>query len=339
MGKEAMAATGFWRRVAPALLLALLAPICAEVLPGATRFSSLFVFPIETAVWGGGAVLIREIVRRRGLGWPSLLLLGMALALAEEFLIQQTSAAPLVIMLKHQVYARAGGINYLYLAWALIYEPVMVVLIPIALAELVFHDGRRAPWLNAAGATVVTLLFLIGAFLAWFTWTHIARVQVFHLPPYTPPMAIVAGSVAAIAILIVAALRVQAPNDQATPFRAILLASAGAIWSVALFGVVLMAFGIAPQIAPALPMGVALLLAAVPLALHRARPGTPYATAMLILGVLFGSMAISFVGFIGSATADLVFKIVVDAVALVLLIALVRRYGRAKAAPAAPPGL
>jgi hypothetical protein len=337
MGEKAMVATGFWRRVAPALLLAVLAPICAEVLPGATRFSSLFVFPIETAVWGGGAVLIREVVRRRGLGWPSLLLLAVALALAEEFLIQQTSAAPLVIMLKHQVYARAGGINYLYLAWALIYEPVMVVLIPVALAELVFHDRRQAPWLNAVGATVVTLLFLAGAFLAWFTWTHIARVQVFHLPPYTPPMTIVAGTVVAIAGLIVAALRVRAPNGQATPFRPILLASAGAIWSVALFGLVLMAFGIAPQIAPALPMGLALLLVAVPLALHRARPRAPYATAMLILGVLVGSMAISFVGFIGSATADLIFKIVADAAALVLLIALIRRRGRGNAASTAPP--
>ena len=25
----------------------------AEVLPGATRFSSLFVFPVEVCVWGG----------------------------------------------------------------------------------------------------------------------------------------------------------------------------------------------------------------------------------------------------------------------------------------------
>ncbi len=50
---------GRFNRVAPALLLALLAPLFAEVLPGATRFSSVFVFPIEMAVWGGGAVLAR----------------------------------------------------------------------------------------------------------------------------------------------------------------------------------------------------------------------------------------------------------------------------------------
>ena len=86
-------ARSWMSRIAPAVLLMLFAPLLTEVLPGATRFSSIFVLPIEIAVWGGGAVLIREIVRRNGLGWQSLLLLGLALAVAEECLIQQTSLA------------------------------------------------------------------------------------------------------------------------------------------------------------------------------------------------------------------------------------------------------
>src|SRR6266568_8074342 len=91
---------GRLNRMTPAVLLAFLAPMFAEVLAGATRFSAIFVFPIELAVWGGGAVMARAIVRRRVLGWWSLLLFGLALAIAEEFLIQQTSVAPLVIRLK-----------------------------------------------------------------------------------------------------------------------------------------------------------------------------------------------------------------------------------------------
>ena len=86
----------------------------AEVLPGATRFSSIFVFPIEMAVWGGGAVWRARSSKRR-LGWWSLLLLGLALAVAEEFLIQQTSVAPMVIRLKGETWARAFGLNYVYL--------------------------------------------------------------------------------------------------------------------------------------------------------------------------------------------------------------------------------
>src|SRR5438045_3337401 len=108
---------GLSNRIAPALTLAFLAPMFAEVLPGATRFSSIFVFPIEMAVWGGGAVMARALVRSRGLGWWSLVLLGLALALAEEFLIQQTSVAPMVIRLKGETWARAFDVNYVYLVW------------------------------------------------------------------------------------------------------------------------------------------------------------------------------------------------------------------------------
>lgn len=130
-------------RIAPAILLMFLAPLLTEVLPGATRFSSIFVLPIEIAVWGGGAVLIREMVRRNGLGWQSLLMLALVLAMAEECLIQQTSLAPLVIKLKGVEYARAWGVNYVYLLWALAYESVLVVMLPVLLAELIFPPGAK----------------------------------------------------------------------------------------------------------------------------------------------------------------------------------------------------
>ncbi len=63
------------KNIAPAITLIFLAPLITEILPGATRFSSLFVFPIQICVWGGGALLIRYIVRRRQLGWKSMLYL------------------------------------------------------------------------------------------------------------------------------------------------------------------------------------------------------------------------------------------------------------------------
>src|SRR6185295_540323 len=189
-----------FRRMAPAFTLALLAPLLAEVLPGATRFSAIFVFPIEVCVWGIGAVLIREIVRRKGLGWPSLLLLALVLAVAEECLIQQTSLAPLVIQLKGEVYARAFGVNYVYLLWALIYESVYVVLLPVLLVELIFLARKHEGWMNRAGTALSLLLLVLGALFAWFTWTQIARTQVFHLPAYNPPL--VAVVVALVAILL-----------------------------------------------------------------------------------------------------------------------------------------
>src|SRR5437660_1176769 len=80
---------------------------------------SIFVFPVEMAVWGGGAAMARALVRKLGRGWYALLLLGLALAVAEELLIQQTSTAPMVIRLKGETWARAFDLNYVYLIWAL----------------------------------------------------------------------------------------------------------------------------------------------------------------------------------------------------------------------------
>src|SRR5689334_6425145 len=147
-----------------ALSLMFLAPMVAEVLPGATTLSAIFVFPIEMCVWGGGALLPREVVRRRQLGWLSMLLLAIGLAIAEELVIQQTSLAPLVVKLKGEVYARACGVNYLYFLWAVGYESVFVVFVPITLVELIFPCRRADAWLNKAGAIAVGVFFIIGAF-------------------------------------------------------------------------------------------------------------------------------------------------------------------------------
>src|ERR1035438_1857502 len=108
-----------WSRAAPGLSLMILPPLLAEVLPGATRFSSIFVLPVEICVWGGGAVFIRYAIRRWQLGWRNMLFLALALAIAEECLIQQTSLAPLIIQLKGQFYARALGENSVSLLWPL----------------------------------------------------------------------------------------------------------------------------------------------------------------------------------------------------------------------------
>src|SRR5579871_4812002 len=97
----AESAQGTWRRLGPALSLAVLAPVVSEVLFGATRLSVIFVLIPQIAVWGCGTLLCRELVRRRRGRWLSLGLLGLALAVAEECLIQQTSFAPMVGLATH----------------------------------------------------------------------------------------------------------------------------------------------------------------------------------------------------------------------------------------------
>ena len=328
-------------RIAPALLLMLLAPLLTEVLPGATRFSSIFVLPVEIAVWGGGAVLIRELIRRNGLGWQSLLMLALVLAIAEECLIQQTSLAPVVIKLKGLEYARWMGVNYVYLLWALAYESVLVVMLPVLLAELIFPERREEGWLSKTGGTVVTLFFVLGCFLAWFSWTQIARVKVFHLPPYTPPLAAVLVAVGAIGVLAFLALGPRrsafAPARPKLPPSPWLVALCGIAWSALLYGMVLLAFGIAPQVPAAAPVGAWVIAVAVALGVlpHWTahpdwRPAHRYG---LIFGVVGSAMVVSFFGFQGSPLPDIIFKVATNVIAALLLVWLGLSLRRSASAP------
>jgi hypothetical protein len=315
------------KNIAPAITLILLAPLVTEILPGATRFSSIFVFPIEVFVWGGGALLIRYVVRRWQLNWKSILLLALVLSVAEEFLIQQTSVATMVVQLKGVTYARAGGINYVYLLWALIYESVSAVIIPIYLTELIFPERKKGLWISKSGVVLFSVLFLLGCFAAWFTWTQIARVKVFHFPAYTPSFPLVAAAVIVIALLIFMATKKSAkksfPTRQMNPPASGFLMALGAVWSVLLFGLVLLGFGIQPAFPPIIAVLGGLVLATAAIYFLPRWTGNiswkQTHTFSLIFGIMTGSMLITFIGFIGALPKDLYFKIIVDAIAILLL--------------------
>ena len=83
---------------APTLVLVVLAPMIAEVTIGDLPFgvpglvAAVFVLPI----YGAGALLVREVVVRRGAGAGAVLLLGAAYALVEEGLALQSLFSPTI---------------------------------------------------------------------------------------------------------------------------------------------------------------------------------------------------------------------------------------------------
>ncbi|MGN6422649.1 MAG: hypothetical protein ACTHLA_04985 [Asticcacaulis sp.] len=311
----------------PALTLMLMAPLIAELLPGATRASSAYVFPIEMLIWGSGAVFARYAVRRFRLGWLNLVLLALALAMAEELLIQQTSFAPLVIKLKGVEYGRAFGFNYIYFLWAALYEAIFVVLIPVALCELIYPQRRESGWLNLWGMIPMILLFVPACMMAWYGWNIVARPKVFHLPPYVLPVDL--AVVSATALLIVVALavgparrRLAAPARALTPPHPLVLLVFSAGVGAALFGLVVLAFGIAPLVPPAAPVAAALVLAALMLIFvprWQASPGWGRAHDLAAAyGAVWANCGFMFIGF--GASFDLEAKIVLDLIAAGLML-------------------
>ncbi len=150
-----------------AVSLLILAAFTAEMLTGSTPVLAFFTNPMSfignVLLYGLGALLIREIAARRGLGWAGILCLGAAYGIFEEGLVINTWANPWaeqVCTIAGGVqtglcnYSRLGGIN---LVWALeltAFHAIISMTIPILLVKLAFPQRYPHPWL---GRTAVGL--------------------------------------------------------------------------------------------------------------------------------------------------------------------------------------
>jgi hypothetical protein len=189
------------RFAAPIWTLLLLSPFIVELLSGSTRTTILFVFVPEVMVWGVGALFCRDLVRRWRAGSTSLLFLGLALSISEEFIIQQTSLAPLPFPGSHPDYGRMWGVNLVYLLFMLGYESVWAVVVPVKVTELFFPRQAPQPWLRKRGTVLACVVFLAGSRIAWYGWTQQARPRM-HAAPYHPPLPMIALGLLAIGGLI-----------------------------------------------------------------------------------------------------------------------------------------
>lgn len=93
-------ATARTTSLASAAGLFFLAPLIAEFLLGNLPVNMLPALVLLAPLYGGGALVIRESVRRTGRGWPSILLLGLAYAIVEEAFATQSLFNPDYLGLK-----------------------------------------------------------------------------------------------------------------------------------------------------------------------------------------------------------------------------------------------
>ncbi len=325
------------RRAAVAALV-VLSPVISELLYGGTRISYLFALVPEIMVWGCGTLLIREVVRQRRRGWISMGLLALALAVAEECVIQQTSMAPLA-GLARQAYGRVGGVNWVYFLWAVVYESVWVVLVPIQLIELMFPGIRGRPWLRPRGRWLAGACLALGSLAAWYSWTQQARVKVFHMAPYSLPVSHLAAALVVIAGLIIVAL--PGPGSPAErPTRGGTAPAPGTVGIAA--GVlgspwgafVLMGFGAFPAVPWGLAFAGGLAWAGLAILLVRrwaiGRGWSDRHRFALVLGAVVACMLGGFVVFAigGALRIDWVGKGILDLAAVLWLASLGRSIGR-----------
>jgi len=188
---------GIW----PALALFITAPLVAEFLLGNLPIKLLPALIVLAPLYGSGALLIREWVRRTGRGWPSILLLGMAYAILEEAYTTQSLFNPdylkLHLGLLTPAYIPLLGIGGWWTLWMFNVHAVWSIATPIALIESCVPDRSRTPWLGHIGMVVTALVFVIGA--------TAAGVMQYKQDPFLASTKQFAGSAMVILLLIAAA--------------------------------------------------------------------------------------------------------------------------------------
>ena len=155
------------KRAWPPVVLFCLAPLVAEFLLGDLPINLLFALVILAPLYGGGALLIREIVRRTGGGFPRIFALGLAYAIFEEAFTTQTLFNPnylhLNLHLLEPAYCPSLGIGVWWTVHVLTLHTVWSISVSVALAEALFPERAATPWLGKTGLAVTAGLFLLGA--------------------------------------------------------------------------------------------------------------------------------------------------------------------------------
>jgi hypothetical protein len=203
---------GRLRRLAPAIGLFFLAPLVAEYLMGNLTLKWLVVLPFTAVLYGGGALLIREFVRRTGRGWPTMIGLALAYGMIEEAFVTQT--------LFDQDWVGFRILDYGYLPvlgiglpWTLFMvgvHTVWSISVPIALAETLAGSRATTPWLGNVGLGVTATLYgllVVGASIRIAATAGVAGA----------PQLVVAGVVIVAIVAVALRLPRPRPTDQAAP--------------------------------------------------------------------------------------------------------------------------
>jgi hypothetical protein len=208
----APAVAGPRRTFAPAAMLFVLSPLVGEVLFGALPLSQLpFGLLGLVGLYGGGALLVRETARRRGLSAWWIVALGIAYGIFEEGTVVQS------LFDRHYrgldflgFYGHWAGVNWVWSLFIVPYHAVFSITIPIALVELLYPSQRREAWLGNTGLIGIAAVFVANAALLAVFQTHL-------FTPRAPDVSLAANVAALVVVVAVIAAALRAPSAYGGP--------------------------------------------------------------------------------------------------------------------------
>jgi hypothetical protein len=339
-----------WQSIAPIAVLIFLSPVLTELLMGVVHLSNLWLLVPEMSVYGTAALLIREVTRRRGRGWGTLLLLGIAYAIAEECVILQTSLTPQFFPPAFEAnFGWAHGVQWIYLTAMLWYESVYAIVLPIYLTEMLFPAQRDEQWVNENGLAVTAAIFVLASVGVWQLWSRVG-LQFYGPSTYQVSPLYIIAALAIIAIIVAATflikLRTQAARkaDQRAPRPWLVwLMSFG--FSLAWFFLIVLAYLPAASLnalSPLIPIGAGLVWIGIGLLVVRRISSAADWGDRQRLALTFGASVASMLGgtlvVLADAPIDILSKFAFDLIAIGLFIWFAARLQQRDRQAKTPPG-
>jgi hypothetical protein len=173
------------RTLGPVLTLIVLAPWVGEFLLGNLSVRILPLIVILMPMYGGGALLIRETVRRTGRSYPAMLLLGTAYGIAQAGLVDLSMFDPPL---------RPGGFDLVSTVSFVVGHAVWSITVPIAVTEILAGPRRATPWLGRRGLLITAVAYLAGCGLIFS--------EAYETIPVRPSTAQVAAVVSAVIVFV-----------------------------------------------------------------------------------------------------------------------------------------
>lgn len=196
------------RRTKAILALYFLSPVIGEMVSGSSPPSEFFTFfglLVLPLLYGGGALIVRELSVIWGKGWTSILIMGLAYGIIEEGLMVKSFFDPgwMDIGVLGE-YGRFLGVNWVWTVMLMLFHCVFSIAIPILLVNMSFPDQAGKRWISDRWLKRLGIAFGANVVIGFLLFTS-----------YFPgPLEY---SVAAVTVILLFALAHEVP---AHPFRA-----------------------------------------------------------------------------------------------------------------------
>ncbi len=189
-------------RLPPAVVLFILSPAIGELLSGSSppvEFLNPFTFILLAMLYGGGAILVRELVLSWRKGWFSIFALGAAYGVIEEGIMCKSFFDPNWPDLGPLgFYGRWFGVNWVWAQGLTVYHTVFSTAIPILLVELAYPHERDKSWVSTEWLRVIGLMFVLDVLFGFFCFPKPKA------PYYPSPFHVVATVAVAAALILLA---------------------------------------------------------------------------------------------------------------------------------------